>query len=580
MNKSEMMTDLNLRRKPFYLKDEDIDWVEAALASMTLEEKVGQLFCLLGMSPDPDDYSGILKVFAPGGIMFRPGPSDEIRGIHRFLQENSKVPMLVSANLETGGNGIITDGTDFGAHMQVAATDDEAMAHTLGKISGTEGRCVGCNWTFAPTVDIDYSFLNPITNTRTFGSNPDRVAAMARAYMQGAREAGLAACMKHWPGDGVDDRDQHLVTTINSLSTEQWDQTFGKLFKVLIDSGIPSVMAGHIMLPEYSRKLVPGIEDKDIMPATLAPEILNDLLREKLGFNGLIISDASIMAGFTLMMERKKAIPAAIAAGNDMFLFQKCLPEDFGYMMKGVEEGIITPARLDEAVTRILALKASIGLHRQQKAGNLIPDDASFREVLGCTEHIKAARICADKAVTLVKDTQKLLPISPEQHKRVILFPLGDEPGMFAPPEATGRLPEFRRLLENEGFEVEVFDRDNVAVESMFASVDEFLARYDLAVYFANIATASNQTVTRITWAWPLGADIPWFNEEKTLPCLFVSVANPYHLYDLPRIKTFINAYNSSSVVLEAVIDKIMGRSEFKGKNPVDPFCGLWDAKL
>jgi beta-N-acetylhexosaminidase len=285
------------------------------------------------------------------------------------------------------------------------------------------------------------------------------------------------------------------------------------------------------------------------------------------------------MAGFTVMMERRKAVPYAIAAGNDMFLFNKDIDEDYQYMLKGIKEGIITAERLDEAVTRILALKASLGLHRKKEEGSLIPDKSSM-EVIGCAEHISLARDCADRSVTLVKDTQSLLPISPAKHKRILLFPLGDEPGYFAPGGAKGKHGEFKKLLENEGFEVEVFDKEKEGIEYLFESVDSFVPKYDLALYFANIATASNQTVTRITWAMPRGIDIPWFIEEKKLPSMFISFANPYHLYDLPRIKTFINAYNPSDAVLEAVIDKIMGRSEFKGINPVDPFCGLWDAKL
>lgn len=573
------MSKINLKGNPFYLKDEDLKWVNETLTSMTLEEKIGQLFCPIGLSPNIEDYKMMLDQIGPGGIMFRPGPSKEVQAMHRFLQENSKIPMLIAANLEAGGNGSAADGTSFGPALQVAATDDVEAAYKLGLISGKEGRAVGCNWAFAPVIDIDYNFFNPITNTRTFGSDPDRVMKMGKAYMNGAQEAGLAVSIKHWPGDGVDGRDQHLVTSINSLSVEDWDKTYGKIYKELIDHGARTVMAAHIMLPEYSRKLVPGISDADIMPATLAPEILNELLREKLGFNGLIVTDASSMAGFTVVMERRKAVPYSIAAGNDMFLFNKSLPEDYTYMMEGIKEGVITPDRLDEAVLRILALKASLKLHIQQKEGTLVPKE-SYLEIVGCPEHITAAKQCADDSVTLVKDTQNLLPIDAKKHKRVILFPLGDEPGFFSAPGSTGKHQTFIGLLEAEGFEVSVFDRKNVDFGQLIGSVEDYLEKYDIAIYFANIATASNQTTTRVTWALPMGADIPWFNEEKSLPSLFISFANPYHLYDLPRIKTFINAYSANSIVLEAVIEKIMGRSTFKGINPVDPFCGLWDARL
>lgn len=220
--------------------------------------------------------------------------------------------------------------------MQVAATDDEEMAYRLGVISGREGRAVGCNWSFAPVIDIDYNFQNPITNTRTYGSDPERVLRMAGAYMKGIQENGLAVSIKHWPGDGVDGRDQHLLTSINNLSIEEWDKTFGKVYQGMIDSGARTVMAAHIMLPAYSRRFRPGIKDEDIMSATLAPEIYNSLLRGKLGFNGLVVTDATVMAGFTVAMERELAVPTSIAAGADMFLFTCDLEEDFQFMLNGV----------------------------------------------------------------------------------------------------------------------------------------------------------------------------------------------------------------------------------------------------
>jgi beta-N-acetylhexosaminidase len=569
----------DLRGKPFFLDDEDITWVTNTLASLTLEEKVGQLFCPLGRFSDIEIYSKMLEEIAPGGIMFRPGPSKEARERNAFLQTRAKVPMLIAANLEAGGNGLISEGTNYGSPMQVAATDDDQCAYTLGRICGIEGGAVGCNWAFAPIIDIDNNCFNPITNTRTFGSDMQRVLKMGKAYMQGIQETGMAVSIKHFPGDGVDDRDQHLVTSINSLSTDQWDKTYGMLYKEMIESGAQTVMVGHIMLPEYSRKLRPDIKDAEIMPASLAPELLKDLLRDKLGFSGLVVTDSTSMAGFTTMMERRKAVPFAIAAGNDMFLFNKDIKEDFSYMLEGIKTGIITAERLSEAVTRILALKASLGLHKKQAEGTLVPNDSQL-EKIGCSAHRKEAIDCADRSVTLVKDTQSLLPIDPVNHKRILLFPLGDESGYFSAPGTSGKHQEFKRLLEQEGFEVTVFDKKNESLEYLFEPVESFIPKYDLALYFANISTASNQTVTRITWAMPRGIDIPWFIEEKRLPSLFVSFANPYHLYDLPRIKTFINAYNSSSFVLEAVIEKLLGRSEFKGINPVDPFCGLWDARL
>jgi beta-N-acetylhexosaminidase len=567
---------INLKAKPFYLKDEDIKWVEDTINNMTLEEKIGQLFCPVGSTENKEELKIFLDKVKPGGIMYRPNEGEKIQEIHRFLQLNSKVPLLVSANLEAGGNGIANDGTYFGKQMQIAATDDENMAYKLGVIAGREGRAVGCNWAFAPIIDIDMNFRNPITNVRTYGSDAARVLRMAKEYMKGINESGVAVSIKHFPGDGVDERDQHILTSINSLTPEKWDETFGMVYKEMIESGAQSVMAGHIMLPEYTRKLVPGIKDEEIMPATLAPELLNTLLRDKLGFNGVIVTDASPMAGFTVAERREIAVPKSIAAGCDMFLFNKNIDEDFQFMLKGIENGLLTVERVEEAVTRILALKAAIGLRKQKEKNTLVPEKEAL-SILKCEEHENWAKECADKSVTLVKDTQKLLPITPEKYKRIRLYILGDSEGGFK--EGATVTEGMKAALEKEGFEVDLYDNKKLDFREVFSgSVESLKEKYDLALYVANLETASNQTTVRINWVQPMAANAPWFVKE--IPTMFISVANPYHLLDVPMVKTFINAYSSNEYVIEALLNKITGRSEFKGINPIDPFCNLWEAKI
>ncbi|WP_419884931.1 glycoside hydrolase family 3 protein [Paenibacillus sp. B-A-8] len=565
---------MDLKGKPFYLQNEDIQWVKNTLESMDLDAKVGQLFCPLGMNDDQTELQDMLENYQPGGIMYRPGEGVGVQSTHRYLQENSRIPLLVSANLEAGGNGIASEGTYFGKQMQVAATDNEEMGYRLGQIAGREGKAVGCNWAFAPVVDIDMNFRNPITNIRTYGSDPERVLRMGKAYVKGVQENGVAASIKHFPGDGVDDRDQHLHISINSLSVEDWDQTYGMVYKGLIDEGAMTVMIGHIMLPAYSRALSPDIRDEELMPATLSPELLNGLLRDKLGFNGMIVTDAATMAGFTMAMKREIAVPKSIAAGCDMFLFNRNMPEDYKYMKEGIENGILTMKRVDEAVTRILALKASLGLHRKQQEDKLVPGLDAL-SVMKCEEHEKWAQECADQAITLVKDTQSLLPISPERHKRILFFSLGDEVGHYSSEVSYRTLVE---QLEREGFIVDIFNRENLDFSWMMTSIESLTDKYDLAIYCANIVTMSNQTVVRINWAPPMGADMPWFLQE--LPTLFISTASPYHLQDVPQVKTFINTYSSSEYVYEALVEKLLGRSPFKGVNPVDPFCTYWESKL
>ncbi len=560
--------------KPFNLADDDIAWVEATHRKMSLEDKVGQLFCLLVTDENEAELDRILETVRPGGFMFRPRPAIEVQKFHRRLQERSAIPLLFAANLERGGNGIATDGTEFGSPLQVAATDDEEQAYRLGLICGREGRAVGCNWSFGPVADIDYNFRNPITNIRTFGSSPERVLRMALAYMRGLQECGLAVTVKHWPGDGVDDRDQHLLPSVNTQSVDEWEKSFGAVFRGLIESGAATIMAGHLLLPAYSRKLIPGIKDEDILPASLAPELTVSLLRERLGFNGLVVTDATPMLGFTQAMPRMQAVPRAIAAGCDMFLFSIDLQEDVRFMLEGVRTGLLSHQRLDEAVLRILALKASLKLKRQQAEGKLVPPPSAL-SILRCEEHLRWARVCADQSVTLIKDTQKLLPLSPERHRRILMFDIADKSGNMAGRGDSARV--FRGLLEQAGFTVSLFDHADPR-NSKLKSPTFYSEKFDVILYLIYLKTVSFRSVVRINWGAPFAFDAPRYLSE--IPTLAVSLNSPYHLQDMPRMKTFVNGYTGSDDVVAATVDKLLGRTAFSGVSPIDPFCGYWDTRF
>ena len=564
---------MNLKTKPFYLSDSDIKWVNDTKASLTLDEKIGQLFCLIAYSADEDYLKFLSQGLKIGGIMARVMPNDEINQTVSILQKTSKIPMLIAANLEAGGSGVSVSGTKLGSEMAISATNDFKYAKALGEICGSEGEALGVNWSFAPIVDIDNNFRNPITNTRTFGSDVSKVLGCGVAYIEALQKHKLAACAKHFPGDGMDERDQHLVTTINDLSCEGWMNSYGKVYKACIDAGVKTIMAGHIMLPSYTKKYNPNVKDEDILPATLSKEIIIDLLKGELGFNGLVITDSTTMAGLNMAMPREKLVPMTIASGCDMFLFTKNLKEDFSYMKNGVLSGLITEERLDDALTKILALKASLGLH---KSDNL-PDMDKVNLLVGKEEHKKVAKEIADMSITLVKNKENLLPISPKRYKRVLFYSLESTAGSMGFSVAVGANNRFMEKLKENGFDVTLFV-PKPGFEGTMASAKEIIDNYDLIIYSANLATKSNQTTVRIEWCEPMGANVPIY--MNSVPTIFVSLENPYHLLDVPRIKTFINTYGSTDVILDALIDKLLGKSEFKGVSPVDPFCGKWDTKL
>ncbi len=565
-----------LKKKPFFLDEKQLTWVKETLEHMTEEEKIGQLFCLITYTSDEGYLNMLANKFKIGGIMGRTMSTDEVCETANILQKCSQIPLLIAANFEAGGDGLVKEGTNIGPNLQIGACNDPKMAGKQGYVCAKEGLAVGANWAFAPVIDIDRNFRNPIMATRLFGSDEKLVAECGKAYTEEAQKLGMAVSIKHFPGDGVDERDQHLVTSINSLSCEEWDKTFGEAYKASIDAGALTVMAGHIMQPAYSRKFCPGIKDEDIMPATLAPELLNNLLREQLGFNGMIVTDATTMAGMCIPMDRRLAVPTTIASGCDMFLFTKNLEEDYQFMTDGVKNGIITKERLDEAVMRILGVKAALHLPEKKADGSIFVSPEEAKKVIGCEEHKAIEAECSDRAVTLVKNKQGLIPMKVEEYRRVLLYPLaGGESAFGGGGEDVAT--EMKKALEKEGFEVTVFE-PSPGFEGLAKPMSDITENYDLLLYVANLATKSNQTTVRIEWAQPMGANCP--NFQTVVPTMFISFANPYHLIDVPRIRTFINAYKFKPANIQAVIDKMLGRSEFKGESPVDAFCGMWDTRL
>lgn len=564
---------IDFTAKPFNLSDEDIQWVLTTLHTMSVEEKAGQLFCVLFKKCTHDEFEYVYKVLSPGGCMYRVVPTAVAVQASQSLQQRSRIPLLIAANLEKGGNGIVDEGTLVGSPMEIAATGEIGMAARMAQVCAEEAMAVGCNWAFAPIIDIDSNFRNPITNTRTFGSNPETVTTMGLAYVKTVQNMGMAASVKHFPGDGQDERDQHLVTSINSMDVPTWMETYGMAYKKSIDAGVLTVMAGHIMQPAYSKLLDPTLKDADIMPATLSKELLQGLLRNQLAFNGLICTDATTMAGFMLPLSRRLAVPSCIAAGCDMILFARNLEEDYGFMLEGIKNGIITEERLDEAVARILATKAALKLHKHIPTISL--DKAET--IIGSKQHTAYAAECADKSITLVKEQEGVLPLSLDKYKKILFYTIEQPGGGEGNYQTNPACQKVKQLLQNEGFLVDDFVPQPYG-EGFTTKYMDVVNTYDLIIYVANLSTKSNQTAVRIEWKQPMGADCSHYIHD--IPTIFISLENPYHLLDVPRMKTYINTYSNNDSSIQALMDKLMGKSAFKGQSPVDAFCGKWDTRL
>ena len=593
----ERTTTVDLKAKPFNLSDEAIKWVEETIANMTIEEKIGQLFVNMGASRAEEYLKDMLNTYHIGAVRYNPATAEQVYDQNKILQENSKIPLLIAANTECGGNGACIDGTYVGSQVKIGATNDPKYAYEMGRVSGVEAAAIGCNWSFAPVVDIDMNWRNPVISSRCYSNKAEQVLEYSLEYMRGIMESGIAPAAKHFPGDGVDERDHHLSFAPNTLTVEEWDNTFGKVYGGLIEAGLPSIMSGHIALPEYVRHFKPDATVEELaMPSSLSSIVLQNLLRDKLNFNGVIVTDASHMVAMTSAMKRSDMLPTAIAAGCDLFLFFNDPEEDFNWMMEGYKNGIITEQRLEEALTRILGLKASLGLYAKAKTEILQPKEEAMAK-LGTEENKAVAPEISDKAITLVKNKQELLPISPEKHKRVLLVEVkGPESayGKIMAAMTSGKkkpIELMKEKLEKEGFEVEIYESaiDKIvklppqemmaAVMNVYAQkrpIADLTDNYDVIINVADVAPSTDQ---RIQWNPSKGTpDIPFYVNE--VPTIFVSLQCPFHLADVPQVKTYINAYDNHEHTLSAIVEKLLGRSEFKGVSPVDAYCGFIDTHM
>lgn len=569
---------VDLKAKPYNLNDDAIKWVENTIASMTDEEKVGQLFTNLFFFGE-DQFSGntltnkeILEKYHIGGARYQGGTAKQVQELINSLQKATKIPLLVAANCDAGGNGAANDGTYIASGAQVEASGDTTVGYNAGYVSGREEAALGVNVNFDPCVDILQNWRNTIVNTRAYGTNADDVIKYTNAYLEGLDQSEVIKCIKHWPGDGTEERDQHLVLGVNELAVDEWEDSFGRVYRNHIDNGVEMIMAGHIALPEYQKALDPTLEDKDILPATLAPELIQDLLKTKLDFNGMVITDASHMLGMTAAMRREDYVPKAIAAGCDMFLFFNDIDEDFGFMLKGYQNGVITEERMTDALKRVIGLKAKLNLHTKQAEGTLLKEESEL-EVVGSEEHLQMRADAADKGITLVKDTQNNLPISPETHKRIRLYLLeGEKGGIYECGSDVAK--QITDELTSRGYEVTLNDGST----RVKGKTLEYRENVDLALEVSDIVGYGAQNNYRIQWSTAMSNEVPWFVYE--VPTVFVSLNFTTHLHDATMVKTFVNAYHNNEETIKQVIDKLEGKSEFKGTPNENVWANKWQAKL
>jgi beta-N-acetylhexosaminidase len=401
------------------------------------------------------------------------------------------------------------------------------------------------NWCLTPVVDLNYHYDNPVTNIRALGDKPDRVSALGTALIQALQAHGVAATAKHFPGDGMDNRDQHLVTTVNSLPFDQWQETYGHVWRSVIAAGVWTIMPGHISLPAYQGYIQ---HPEEAPPATISRPLLEELLRQELGFEGLIVSDATGMMGFASRLPPAERAVAAINAGIDLYLGANA-HVDYPALTAAVQEGRVAEERVQEAARRVLSLKARLQLVEQPlgPAPTAAESDA----------FAQAAQAMADKSITLVRNHGQH-PLGPGAGAKILTVTVMPVNTMI--PHAD--LTVFDEELRRRGFHVE---------HLLNPRSDELRAQaqaHDAVFINVYVAPMMNLGTVRVTvgsfghWGWR-----SLFTEHPRV--LYTSFGNPYLAYELPHVPNLVVTYGGGETAQRAAVKVWLGEIAPQGTLPI-----------
>lgn len=527
------------------LTPQQSQWVDETLRSLTMEQCIAQLLQVTHPFSSADEWLAFVEKMPIGAMTARVPTPDAYRTIMDKLQRSVSIPLLAVANMEHGAAEWPGYGTDFPSLMAAGAANDPGLIAELGKATAMEARHIGVNWCLTPDIDLNYNFDNPVTNIRSLGDQPERVARLATVLIQALQAHGVAATAKHFPGDGMDSRDQHLVTTINSLPFDQWLETYGYVWKQSIAAGVWTIMPGHISLPAYQGFVE---QPEDAPPATISRELLQTLLRQELGFAGVIVSDATGMMGFASRLPPAERAVAAINAGIDLYLDAK--PDvDYPALVSAVRNGRLPEERVQDAARRVLSLKARLQLIEQPLGpAPTAAESASFAE---------AAQAIADKSITLVRDHGHH-PLSLANGTKILTVTV--MPVNTMRPHAD--LTVFDEELRGRGFQVE---------HLLNPRSDELRAKaQEHEVVFINVDVAPMMTLgsLRVTvgsfghWGWR-----SLFTEHPRV--VYTSFGSPYLSFEIPHAPTIAVTYGDSAMAQRAAVKFWLGEMPPQGSLPV-----------
>ena len=457
--------------------------------------------------------------------------------------DNADIPILITSDFENGCGSMLKGLTPLPYLMSLGAADSEKLAYDYGKATALEARSVGANWSFSPVCDLNINKRNPLVNVRGLTDDVNLAIKLLPQVIKGMQDNGLAACAKHFPGDGLDYRDQHIVTTNNTLSFDEWKKKSGKVFEEVIKSGVYSVMSGHITLPSYQKEI---FDNGMKLPATLSHELIENLLKKEMGFDGVVVTDALGMGGFNGWYKTMDISQIeSFKAGCDMMLWPS---ENYvKNMTEAIENGYIPMSRLDDAVTRILSMKEKMGLFK--KDNHAIALSEKDREFVKNTQ-----KNVAEKSVTLMRDDADIFPLTTEKFKKIAVIPITHH----IPAFDEGKL--LADLLGEKGFDVQYL-KDGIKKTETDG--------YDLILYalFSRPFRPIGFLDFHSTEAQKVAISLQTAVDKTAV----VSFGSPYFMNQyFERAKTFVNAYSMLSPSVKAFVSAATGETEFSSFSPVE----------
>ncbi len=528
-------------------------WVDETLGKMTLSEKVGQMIVASIEGQYKGNYEReylLLTRLAEqgkiGGVMFLKGDVFGAGMLANHFQSVSHVPLLISADMERGLAMRLEGATEFSPGMALAATGDQELARSMARVVAREARAVGISQDYAPSVDLNINPANPVINTRSFGDRIPLAITMSSAIIDGLQSNGVAATAKHFPGHGDVTVDSHLALPVLEADRQRLDDYELKPFRAAIAQGVMSVMVGHLAVP----KLTGTLE-----PASLSKSIVTGLLREELGFNGLIVTDALNMKALTNGATLAEISVRSVQAGNDILLFPPDPELAHDAVTAAVENGSIPQSRIDASVRRILQLKLWLGLDRRKMI-----DLTRMQQQVGQPEGRQLAGKIAESAITLIRDREHFLPLRTPMDGPVLDISLQDKPGEEHARTFAEKLGRNHAVIH---IRLDPTSRDKAFLDAAGMASGASAVILTTEIQSVSGSGPGKLSARQIEFVRSLPSKL------NGTPLVLVSFGTPYLLDQFPEIGTALCAYSASEHAENSVVRVLNGEIAPTGKLPV-----------